>query len=355
VNRFVAALFVFVSVPALASRGAHPAARSSGGHVARHAASGGRASGKTSGGASLSAAGNASAHRSSSGGSNGLIGNALPREKSQAKLSALTSHVAEMGHHAKKPVVVFDIDDTLVKSNFRQKPDQVQAEPGAVAYVKSLARSGATIVYLTNRREPDRAATEATFRHLGLPFGTSKAQLMMNPSKKWVPALEWKSSAKPMIEALGKPVGAADDEPVEEVGSGARVEVEREADDRGARQAGGLLRQRAGERAALPASVPRERGVPPRHQEHPPRPGRQGPHRRDQRLPVVPAPPRLDFSRLEVLVSDRQGNGDSPGINRYTRTTSSPRIRSTCQGTRRARAATASSFTKYHRPAWTTT
>lgn len=105
----------------------------------------------------------------------------------------------------KTPVVVFDVDDTLVRV-FGGK-----AVPGAAAYVNALLDDGATIVYQCGRKESQRTKTAAQLTGIGVPVN-AKAQLWLKPQKEKASTLDWKKSQKPEIQALGFPVGFFDNE-----------------------------------------------------------------------------------------------------------------------------------------------
>lgn len=68
-----------------------------------------------------------------------------------------------------RPIVVFDLDDTL----FRGQPHYADATilPGAAAFVGRLAAAGASIAYVTGRPRSIAAGTRAQLRAAGLPIG----------------------------------------------------------------------------------------------------------------------------------------------------------------------------------------
>lgn len=106
-----------------------------------------------------------------------------------------------------------------------------QPLPGAVAYVKSLHKEGATIVYITGRDDGAmRAGTESKFKHDGFPIGVVGTKLLMKSAaynldpKKFQSDGDYKAALKKndnqskldaIAEAkkLGTVVAAFDNEP----------------------------------------------------------------------------------------------------------------------------------------------
>ena len=146
----------------------------------------------------------------------------VPSKVASEKLKGVRDKVAEMADSGRSPVVIFDIDKTLVTAprgggTHNGAPSlNVRARPGAIDYVKSLQRAGGKIVYLTGRRTDQRDITVELFHKIGMPLGRN-THLLLNPAttydKKQI--LEWKQSAKPLIEQLGKPVAIFDDNKTE--------------------------------------------------------------------------------------------------------------------------------------------
>ncbi len=125
----------------------------------------------------------------------------------QKKLDALRSKVRTMVGQGKKPVIVFDIDDTLVRI-FTKK--QV---PGASAFVNGLLSDGAKLIYQCARKESQRATVTDLLSRNGMPLNGS-AELWLKPQKEKASAVEWKRSQKAQIKAQGFPVGFFDNEKV---------------------------------------------------------------------------------------------------------------------------------------------
>jgi acid phosphatase class B len=109
----------------------------------------------------------------------------------------------------KDAVVVFDIDDTLVRWPSRDSKEPYDMA-GAAEYVNALKARGAKIVYLTGRwdKKEERSATEKLLRDFGLPL--DGATLIMNGSDQ--PTVEYKRSALARIRQLGTPVAFFDNE-----------------------------------------------------------------------------------------------------------------------------------------------
>jgi hypothetical protein len=122
-----------------------------------------------------------------------------------AKLTAFRQQVRGLVSQGRRPVVVFDVDDTLVRV-FGGK--QV---PGAADYVKGLITDGAMVVYQCGRKESQRAKTEQQLTAAGCPVN-ARAQLWLKEQKEKAKTVDWKKSQKPKIEALGFPVGFFDNE-----------------------------------------------------------------------------------------------------------------------------------------------
>jgi hypothetical protein len=132
----------------------------------------------------------------------------LPARVAREKLDAVETRVANLATQDKHPVVIFDIDDTLVRTPTRLHPDP-SAVPGAAAYVKAILSAGATVVYLSGRGEDERQETVDMLAKFGIPH-VPRERLMLNPSDK--PTVEWKTDALKEIVKLGEPVAAFDNE-----------------------------------------------------------------------------------------------------------------------------------------------
>jgi hypothetical protein len=122
-----------------------------------------------------------------------------------AKLNAFRQQVRSLASQGRTPVVVFDIDDTLVRV-FGGK--QV---PGASSFVSGLIADGATVVYQCGRKESQRVKTEQQLTTVGCPVN-AKAQVWLKEQKEKASTVDWKKSQKTKIEALGFPVGFFDNE-----------------------------------------------------------------------------------------------------------------------------------------------
>ena len=137
----------------------------------------------------------------------------LPPEQARRELAAVTAEVRERAARGERPVVVFDVDDTLVDSHGGfPTPAQIEKPeplPGAVEYVHALARAGATIVYLTGRPEAWRKDAELQLERAHLPLG-GPHRVMLNPVAQ--PAYLFKGQVRPQILALGTPIAFFDNE-----------------------------------------------------------------------------------------------------------------------------------------------
>jgi len=123
------------------------------------------------------------------------------------RLNQIRDKVRSLSRAGKKPVVVFDIDDTLVREN--HSTGKSRALYGAVKYVKSLHKAGATIVYLTARKERARAETTKMLKKKRLPVAGA-SHLLMNDTR--LKGDLWKVSAKPRVLAHGKPLAMYDND-----------------------------------------------------------------------------------------------------------------------------------------------
>ena len=130
----------------------------------------------------------------------------LSRVEGRRRLRDVHRQVRGLTRAGKKPVVVFDIDDTLVKDNHAGKS---RALYGAVKYVRALHKAGATVVYLTARKEQARAETTAMLRSKRLPLAGA-SHLLMNDTR--LEGDKWKISAGPRVLAHGKPVAMYDND-----------------------------------------------------------------------------------------------------------------------------------------------
>ena len=134
------------------------------------------------------------------------LSKSLAKPEGRKRLRQVRDQVRSLSRAGKKPVVVFDIDDTLVRDNHSGKS---RALYGAVKYVKSLHKAGATIVYLTARKERARTKTTAMLKSKRLPLAGA-SHLLMNDTR--LKGDLWKISAKPRVLAHGKPLAMYDND-----------------------------------------------------------------------------------------------------------------------------------------------
>ena len=107
-----------------------------------------------------------------------------------------------------QPYVVFDIDDTLLTWPRGDTPRLMI--PGALAYLLSLKKAGAKIVYVTGRGLDMRAETEEQLRTFGFPLSEDE-KLFLNDTE--LRTVEFKTkTTKDLVRAQGKPVAAFDNE-----------------------------------------------------------------------------------------------------------------------------------------------
>jgi hypothetical protein len=138
----------------------------------------------------------------------GPLDRPLPVNVARQKLNAVENTVRTLAAQEKHPVVIFDIDDTLVRVPGPAHPDGA-AVAGAASYVKTLVQAGAQVVYLSGRGEDERGSTVDILRRFGLPLD-SHEKLVLNPTN--APTVEYKAAALHEIVKLGQPVAAFDNE-----------------------------------------------------------------------------------------------------------------------------------------------
>ena len=142
----------------------------------------------------------------------------LDRARAARELDAVLDQVRATVRQGKTPVIVFDIDDTLIKWEKKGgvKTTSWTPMPGAVPYLRALAGAGAHIVYLTARSEFDergvsqRPEALGVLRTAGFPLG-GPHELMMNPYRD-VPSVKPKGEARPRILAKGIPLAFFDND-----------------------------------------------------------------------------------------------------------------------------------------------
>jgi hypothetical protein len=134
---------------------------------------------------------------------------AVPRAVARATLLGVREEVGRRVKLGEHPVVVFDIDDTLLSWPTPEHPTRTPV-PGALAYVKSLKNAGATIVYMTGRHSDAREATETQLRTSGFPLGRSELLLLRDND---LGTVEYKAAAtRAVARTLGTPVAAFDND-----------------------------------------------------------------------------------------------------------------------------------------------
>jgi hypothetical protein len=137
------------------------------------------------------------------------LNRAVPDTVAATELAAVQKQVEDLAAKGKSPWVIMDIDDTLVHTVSFPRNAAVE---GAVEYAKALTKAGATIVYLSGRKDTpsEHAKTLATLEHLGFPLGR-KSEIELNGTKlKTVLYKQEETSA--LVKQLGKPVAVFDNE-----------------------------------------------------------------------------------------------------------------------------------------------
>jgi len=129
----------------------------------------------------------------------------LSREETARRLREVRGQVRTLATQGKRPVVVFDIDDTLV----RHRGGQVSPKHNAAHYVRSLVEAGATVVYLTARPQRKQAETASMLGRFNFPLG-DRARLLLNNTG--LEDVAWKRSARPSILSLGTPLAFFDND-----------------------------------------------------------------------------------------------------------------------------------------------
>jgi hypothetical protein len=133
----------------------------------------------------------------------------VPDAMAAAKLNAVRQQVAKLTAKGKSPWVIMDIDDTLIRTVSFPKNAAVE---GAVAYAKSLTQAGATIVYISGRKDQpaEYAKTVASLERLGFPLG-SKGEIELN-GMKLNTVLYKQEETNTLVKQLGQPVAVFDNE-----------------------------------------------------------------------------------------------------------------------------------------------
>jgi hypothetical protein len=121
----------------------------------------------------------------------------LPPEVASVELERVRDDVRRLVAEGKRPVVVFDVDETLVISDRGIYWDpKLRRMPGAKEYLKGLLEDGARIIYFTGRKtslwrkrrsDPPgtltpRQKTIRELRRLDIPLGPG-TELIMNPTQ----------------------------------------------------------------------------------------------------------------------------------------------------------------------------
>lgn len=126
--------------------------------------------------------------------------------------------------------VAYDIDGALttlgVPASQRQLADRFWSqrffngaylqydhpEPGAAAYVQSVAQSGAEVVYMTGRPAMMAAGTQRALTANGFPWSPGKGTELVQKTTR-EPDAQFKSAATQQLEQSGTVVGCFDNEP----------------------------------------------------------------------------------------------------------------------------------------------
>lgn len=136
----------------------------------------------------------------------------LPSARAGSELDDVLAEVHAAREAGQTPVVVVDIDDTILRWK-KVNGEKVSASPmpGAAGYLRALEKAGARIVYLTGRPEEARAATEKVLRALGVPRD-ARHRLLMNRLPPGRPIVESKRAARGEILKVGTPVAFFDND-----------------------------------------------------------------------------------------------------------------------------------------------
>jgi hypothetical protein len=205
-----------------------------------------------------------------------LAGSAMAQEHNPEALTQVIEQVKQVRALGKQPVVMFDLDDTLINTRERtlriiqdfakqtellpedaQKLAALKIEnirflmsdtlkeqgvlnpalaknlgdfwasrfftneysandkqnPGAALYVREIVKAGAKVVYLTGRDAPRmQVGTLENLRKQGFPVNSSAALLMMKPNNS-VDDLAFKRESFTQVAAMGEMIGVFENEP----------------------------------------------------------------------------------------------------------------------------------------------
>lgn len=131
----------------------------------------------------------------------------VTQARATKRLDQFRQRVRTLSTQGKRPVVVFDVDDTLLRIYTKK------AVPGAAPFVNALLQDGARVVFQCGRKESQRAKTTQQLTQIGLTVSDT-TPLWLKPQSERASTLEWKRTQKPQIKALGYPLGFFDNEKV---------------------------------------------------------------------------------------------------------------------------------------------
>jgi len=136
----------------------------------------------------------------------------LSSTRAGGELDDVLDQVRAARQAGRTPVVVVDIDDTILRWK-KVGGEKVSASPmpGAASYLRALERAGARIVYLTGRPESARSSTRKVLRALGVPRGP-RHRLLMNRLPPDRPIVDSKKAARAEILRVGTPVAFFDND-----------------------------------------------------------------------------------------------------------------------------------------------
>jgi hypothetical protein len=141
----------------------------------------------------------------------GYLDRSISRAETGARLAAVLGEVGARAQawrerRGPRPVVVFDIDDTLIRHHERGR---LSAMEGAPRYLRELRERGALIVYLTARPARKERETRELLARYRFPLHHD-VELLLNTGK--ADQYAWKREASGRVRAMGFPVALFDND-----------------------------------------------------------------------------------------------------------------------------------------------
>jgi hypothetical protein len=125
------------------------------------------------------------------------------------RMNALVDEIRTHKAKGKTPIVVLDIDGTLLHGIYPRTTVATEAMEGAANYAHRLAKAGAKLIYLTARPDRHEKRTVKQLQKIGVPLG-GEHELMIKPADE--KDLAFKERAAKTINARGTMLALFDNE-----------------------------------------------------------------------------------------------------------------------------------------------